>query len=51
MKNLIDYLSKKSLSPEDASGMAREWSGIASALPRKLFALLFCLLFVGGYIT
>ena len=33
--------------PEDASGMAREWSGIASALPRKLFALLFCLLFVG----
>ena len=33
--------------PEDASGMAREWSGIASALPRKLFTLLFCLLFVG----
>lgn len=27
--------------------MAREWSGIASALPRKLFTLLFCLLFVG----
>ena len=27
--------------------MARDWTGIASALPRKLFALLFCLLFVG----
>ena len=33
--------------PEDASGIAREWSGIASALPRKLFTLLFCFLFIG----
>jgi len=33
--------------PENGSGMVREWLGIASAFPRKLFTLFFCFLFVG----
>lgn len=45
MKRLITFCS--SLSPENGSGMTRDYIGIDSARSRKLFALLFCLLFVG----
>lgn len=47
MKNLITYLSKKSLSLGNGSGMIREWLGIASMKSRKSFAVLYLLFALG----
>ena len=44
MKNLIDYLSKKSLSLGNGSGMTRKWFGNDSGMNRFSLASLICVL-------
>ena len=43
MKNLITYLSKKSLSLGNGSGMTRKWFGNDSGMNRLCLASLICL--------
>ena len=43
MKNLINYLSKKSLSLGNGSGMTRKWFGNDSGMTRLCLASLICL--------